>query len=72
MARLIYCGIIFALFILFDLIPIAKKRDFKAFWFYLITVIICYTVHIFIVAGFDIPSPTQPIGSIVRAIFGQS
>jgi uncharacterized membrane protein len=69
MEQIIFCSIIYLLFILFDLKPIAKSKDFKAFWFYTILLVLTYAVHLLVNFGVQIPSPADPIAKGIEALF---
>ncbi len=69
MERLIFCTIIFLLFIILDLMPIAKRKEHKVFWYYTILIALSYTVHVLFVLGIDVPSPAIPIADAIKALF---
>lgn len=69
MENIIFCSIIYLLFIIFDLKPLAKNKDFKAFWFYTILLIATYVVHILTSMNVQVPSPAEPIAKGIGAIF---
>lgn len=69
MENIIFCSIIYFFFVIFDLKPLAKNKDFKAFWFYTVLLILTYAVHILIGIGVDIPSPAEPIAKGIGALF---
>lgn len=69
MENIIFCSIIYLAFIIFDLKPLAKNKEFKAFWFYTILLIVTYVVHILTAIGVDVPSPAEPIAKGIGALF---
>jgi len=69
MVNIIFCGIIYFIFIIFDLMPLAKNKEYKAFWFYTVILILTYAVHILTAIGVQVPSPAEPIADGIGAIF---
>lgn len=64
------CTIFTTLFIIFDLIPIYKRRkDLKVFWIYLIMILTAYIVHVLVTFDINVPSPADPLKKIVSYIW---
>lgn len=67
---IILCLIIFSFFSFIDLFPLIKKRNWKDFSIYIILISVAFTLCIMNEAGIKIPSPAEPIKSIVENIVG--
>ncbi|MGX8700397.1 hypothetical protein [Caproiciproducens sp.] len=61
--------ILYAVLVVFDLIPAFKKGDKKALWFSVPVYLITLTVNIMMSFGADITSPNKIISRIISSIF---
>jgi len=59
----------YTLILIFDLIPLAKKKKWKAYFLTLPIFILTYVVSILYALNVDIPSPATPIKDIITFIF---
>jgi len=64
------CSIIFILFIIFELIPLYRKKKWKEFWVYTILISFSYIIQLLFDLGVKIPSPAVPIKKLVSFVFG--
>lgn len=62
--------IVCTLFILLDLVPIYRNKQWWEFWVYLTMIAVVYVLILFIAAGVKIPSPAVPLKKIVSVILG--
>ncbi|PYG87774.1 hypothetical protein LY28_01794 [Ruminiclostridium sufflavum DSM 19573] len=70
MIILALCSLTIFLFVLFDLIPLYRKKKRKAFWIYIILIFFAYTSHVLYILDIKIPSPATPIKKLVIYIWG--
>jgi len=70
MDMVVTCVIFYLVFILIDLVPIYKKKQWNYVWFYSIIVLISFTISILDKFDFTIPSPAEPIEKLIRFVFG--
>lgn len=70
MAIIPICLPIFVLFVLFDLVPRIKEKQWKEFWIYTVLISAAYVIHILIALSIKLPSPSEPIKMLVQLIFG--
>lgn len=59
-----------ALYLIFDLLPIYRNKEWKVFWIYLTIIFTAFVFHVLTLFDVDIPSPTKPIKQLVYFIFG--
>ncbi len=69
MSSMVVFLILYAILIVFDLIPVFKKKDKKAAWFTVPVYLITLTVNIMMSFGVDITSPNKIISQIISSIF---
>ncbi len=64
--------IIFALtfFIMTDLMPILKNKDWKLFWIYSALMAAVVVMSSLLTADVQIPSPDKPVEKLIEYIFG--
>lgn len=70
MAIIAICSPIYVLFILFDLIPLLKKKQWKEFWIYSILISTAFAIYILIALDYKLPSPAVPTKRFVEFVFG--
>jgi hypothetical protein len=61
---------IIVLFILIDLVPVFKQKQWLIFWVYTILTAIVYVSALLIVVDIKIPSPAPLIKEIVTKVWG--
>lgn len=66
---LILCSLIYAFYILSDLVPVFKGEKRRVFWVYLVLFCTSYILHVMIVLNIKIPSPAVPIKKLILSIF---
>ena len=59
----------YTVILIFDLVPLAKKKKWKAYFLSLPIFILTYVVSILYALNIDIPSPATPIKEIITFIF---
>ncbi len=69
MSSMIVFLVLYAILIVFDLIPVFKKKDKKALWFSVPVYLITLTVNIMTSFGVDMMSPNKIISQIISSIF---
>lgn len=67
---LILCTAVYVLFILIDVIPIIKNKQWKVLIIYSALITTAYTFSVLTELGIKLPSPTYPIKHIITAILG--
>ncbi len=68
---LILCTAVYILFVLIDVIPIIRSKQWKVLTIYSILIITSFTLSVLFELGVKLPSPSYPIKNIVTAIFGE-
>lgn len=63
-------SLVLFLFIIFDLLPRLREKQWKVFWVYAFFICSSFILHILVSLGYKIPSPAIPIKSVVSKIFG--
>ncbi|MDF1495293.1 hypothetical protein [Caproiciproducens sp. CPB-2] len=69
MSSMIVFLILYAILIVFDLIPVLKKRDKKALWFSIPVYLITLTANIMLSFSADITGSNKIISQIISSIF---
>lgn len=64
--------LVFAFFIMIDLIPLYKNRKWKSFWTYTALLSVSYVFNLLIVIDVKLPSPAIPIKKMLSTLFGLS
>ena len=62
--------VLFLVFVLVDLVPIIKKKDWKLLSIYAVLFVFSYVVGIAYLLNTNIPSPSKPIENLVRYVIG--
>jgi len=70
MAIIAICTPIFILFIIFDLIPLLRKKQWKEFWIYSVLISVALVIHILIALDYKLPSPAGLTKRFAQYIFG--
>ncbi|HEX3047442.1 MAG TPA: hypothetical protein VHY08_22005 [Bacillota bacterium] len=60
--------VVYALFVVFDFIPVFRGKKRKLIWLYLSLLILSYSLSLLIGLGVKIPSPAPPIKKIITSI----
>lgn len=68
---LVFCSLIYLTFLLAEIIPIIKNKQWKVLIIYSAFIITAYTLTVLSELGVKIPSPSNPIKLIVTSIFGK-
>lgn len=67
---LVLCTAVFLFFILIDVIPIVRAKQWKVLIIYSAIFVTAYTFNILYEIGVKIYSPSYPIKHVITAIFG--
>lgn len=62
--------LIIILFILIDLVPVAKEKQWLIFWVYTSLIVLVYVSALLIELEIKIPSPAVPLKKIIETILG--
>lgn len=57
-------------FVLIDLIPLSRQKEWKVFSIYIAFMVIIFAFSILLGMEADIPSPSEPLERIISYIFG--
>lgn len=68
---IVFCSLTYLTFLLVDIIPIVKSKQWKVMIIYSTLIITAYTFTVLNELGVKIPSPSDPIRLIVTSIFGK-
>ncbi len=68
---LIFSTLIYAFFILLDVIPMARNKQWKVLVIYIGLITTAFVLTMLMELGVKLPSPAKPIERIVTAIIGR-
>lgn len=68
---LILCTAVYVSFVLIDVIPIVKNKQWKIFVIYSTLTVTAYILTVLTELGIKLPSPSNPIKEIVTTIIGK-
>jgi hypothetical protein len=68
---IIFYLIAFMIFVIADIVPLYKGKQWKNFGIYMLLFILAVVLNVLVVFGVDIPSPTKTIENFTDLIFGK-
>ena len=71
MTILLLCTSVYVFFIILDIIPIIKSKQWKVFGIYAILITTAYVMTVLNELGVELPSPATPLKQIVTTIVGR-
>lgn len=71
MTILLLCTSVYVFFIILDIIPIIKSKQWKVFGIYAVLITTAYVLTVLNELGVKLPSPATPLKQIVTAVVGK-
>lgn len=68
---LLFCTMVYVFFVLMDVIPIIRNKNWKVLVIYAVLMMTAYTFTVLTEFGVKIPSPSNPIKQVVISVFGK-
>lgn len=69
MTEAVMYGFLYLAVIVFEIIPMIKKKNKKALYVYLPVLLLTFVINILHGAGVNIPSPIKPLKDLVTQMF---